>query len=123
MALKGLSTAFTRMFMSNPSVNGSLSTVQEISSGIVKQGSVDIFLEQAGKQESIFTVRYLILYYYYLEIYFNLFPNFKIKVKELSPPRLKLLFENSTQRSNFLFGVFFYGNKTCPVFMTFIWIK
>lgn len=72
MALKGLSTAFTRTFMSNPSVNGSLSTVQEISSGIVKQGFVDILLEQSGKQESIFTVR--ICCYYYL-LYLCLFGN------------------------------------------------
>lgn len=56
MALKGLSTAFTRQFMSNPTANGSLSTVQEISSGIVKQGSVDILLEQDGRQDSIFTL-------------------------------------------------------------------
>lgn len=53
-----MSTAFTRTFMNNPSANGSLSTVQEISSGIVKQGTVDILLEQFGKHQSIFTVRY-----------------------------------------------------------------
>ncbi|XP_075214236.1 microsomal triacylglycerol transfer protein isoform X2 [Lycorma delicatula] len=56
LALKGLSTAFTRSFMNNPSVNGSLSTVQEISSGIVKQGNVDILLEQHGSEKSIFTL-------------------------------------------------------------------
>lgn len=55
-SLKGLSTAFTRSFMKHSSANGSLSTVQEMSGGIVKRGLVDVVIEQNGTSESIFTV-------------------------------------------------------------------
>ncbi|RZF39851.1 hypothetical protein LSTR_LSTR000499 [Laodelphax striatellus] len=56
LAQKGLSTAFTRFFMTGSAANGSLSTVQEISNGIVKRGLVDIVLDQSGRHQSLFTL-------------------------------------------------------------------
>ncbi|XP_039279167.1 microsomal triglyceride transfer protein large subunit-like isoform X2 [Nilaparvata lugens] len=56
LAQKGLSTAFTRFFMTGSAANGSLSTVQEIQNGIVKRGLVDIVLDQSGRHQSIFTL-------------------------------------------------------------------
>lgn len=56
LAQRGLSTAFTRSFMIHPSANGSLSTIQEISAGIVKRGLVDVVFEKDRHIQSIFTV-------------------------------------------------------------------
>ena len=55
-AQRGLSTAFTRSFFSNPRGNGSLITVQEISGGLLKRGLVDVVLDSQGVQQEIFTV-------------------------------------------------------------------
>ncbi|XP_066994605.2 microsomal triacylglycerol transfer protein isoform X2 [Anabrus simplex] len=55
-ALRGLSTAFTRSFLSNPSSNGSLVTVQEISSGLLKRGTVDIVVENSGEEHTLFSL-------------------------------------------------------------------
>ena len=56
LGLKGLSTAFSRTIMKNPSGNGSLTTIQEISNGILKRGIVDIVLEKSGESTSLFSV-------------------------------------------------------------------
>ena len=56
LAQRGLSTAFTRSFFSNPSGNGSLVTIQEISGGLLKRGLVDVVLDTQGTHQEIFTV-------------------------------------------------------------------
>jgi microsomal triglyceride transfer protein large subunit len=56
MGQRGLSTAFTRSFLSSPSGNGSLVTVQEIAGGLLKRGLVDVVLETQGTSQAIFTV-------------------------------------------------------------------
>lgn len=56
LAQKGLSTAFSRSFVNNPSVNGSLVTVQEIHGGILKRGIVDVVLENNGVSQEMFRV-------------------------------------------------------------------
>ena len=53
---RGLSTAFTRSFLSSPSANGSLVSIQEISGGLLKRGIVDVSVESVGESSSIFTV-------------------------------------------------------------------
>lgn len=64
LGLKGLSTAFSRTIMKNPSGNGSMTTIQEISNGILKRGIVDIVLEKSGESISLFSVSFLIIYLY-----------------------------------------------------------
>jgi microsomal triglyceride transfer protein large subunit len=56
MGQRGLSTAFTRSFLSSASGNGSLTAVQEIAGGILKRGLFDIVLETQGTSQGIFTV-------------------------------------------------------------------
>jgi microsomal triglyceride transfer protein large subunit len=56
MGQRGLSTAFTRSFLSSPSGNGSLVTVQEIAGGLLKRGRVDVVLDTQGTLQEIFTV-------------------------------------------------------------------
>ncbi|KAG8264615.1 hypothetical protein J6590_008552 [Homalodisca vitripennis] len=57
LSQKGLSTAFTRSFMDHPSANGTLSTIQEMSGGIVKRGLVDVIIDRQGSsRQSIFTL-------------------------------------------------------------------
>jgi microsomal triglyceride transfer protein large subunit len=56
---RGLSTAFTRSFLSSPSGNGSLVTVQEIAGGLLKRGLVDVVLDTQGTSQEIFTVSYI----------------------------------------------------------------
>lgn len=56
MGQRGLSTAFTRSFLSSPSGNGSLVAIQEIAGGILKRGLVDVVLETQGTSQEIFTV-------------------------------------------------------------------
>ena len=57
MAQGGLSTAFNRDFM----VGGSLSTTQEIVSGLLKKGYVHINMENKNITQSLFTVSSSIL--------------------------------------------------------------
>jgi microsomal triglyceride transfer protein large subunit len=59
MGQRGLSTAFTRSFLSSPSGNGSLVTVQEISGGLLKRGLVDVVMDTQGTSQEIFTVSYV----------------------------------------------------------------
>ncbi|XP_021915479.1 microsomal triglyceride transfer protein large subunit isoform X2 [Zootermopsis nevadensis] len=56
MVQRGLSTAFTRSFLSSPSGNGSLVTVQEIAGGLLKRGRVDVVLDKQGSSQEIFTL-------------------------------------------------------------------
>lgn len=53
---RGLSTALTRNIFRGTSVNGSLVSVQEIKSGIVKRGVVDVVLTKEGISKELFTV-------------------------------------------------------------------
>nr|CAI5840522.1 unnamed protein product [Callosobruchus analis] len=53
---KGLSLALQRRFMANPFSNGSLVTVQEIKSGIVKRGTVDVILDKHGFSKELFSL-------------------------------------------------------------------
>ncbi|XP_033328364.1 microsomal triacylglycerol transfer protein isoform X1 [Megalopta genalis] len=56
LAQRGLSTAFTRHFLTSADSNGSLVTIQEISSGILKRGTVDVVLEVDGHNEALFSL-------------------------------------------------------------------
>jgi microsomal triglyceride transfer protein large subunit len=54
--LKGLSTALTRRFSRSPSFNGSLLSVQEMNSGVLKRGSVDLMIESGDEEFSLFSL-------------------------------------------------------------------
>ncbi|CAK9812892.1 Microsomal triacylglycerol transfer protein [Anthophora plagiata] len=56
LAQKGLSTAFTRSFLKSADSNGSLVTVQEINSGLMKRGTVDIVLQVEEHEEALFSL-------------------------------------------------------------------
>lgn len=56
MALKGLSTAFTRHFLRSTGSNGSLVTVQEVSSGLLKRGIVDVVMQTGEHEEALFSL-------------------------------------------------------------------
>lgn len=53
---RGLSTALERRFLTSSSMNGSLISLQEIKSGIVKRGTVSIELEKDNINMEIFSV-------------------------------------------------------------------
>ncbi|VEN51016.1 unnamed protein product [Callosobruchus maculatus] len=53
---RGLSLALKRRFMANPFSNGSLVTVQEMKSGIVKRGTVDVILDKHGFSKELFSL-------------------------------------------------------------------
>ncbi|XP_017890463.1 microsomal triglyceride transfer protein large subunit-like [Ceratina calcarata] len=53
---KGLSTAFTRNFLKSIDSNGSLVTVQEIQSGLMKRGIVDVVFEVGDHEEALFSL-------------------------------------------------------------------
>lgn len=55
-AQKGLSTAFSRSFLKSPASNGSLLTIQEISSGLLKRGIVDVVMETNQHKSTIFSL-------------------------------------------------------------------
>nr|XP_012221835.1 PREDICTED: microsomal triglyceride transfer protein large subunit isoform X1 [Linepithema humile] len=55
-AQRGLSIAFTRSFLRSPDSNGSLVTVQEVSSGLLKRGIVDVVLETNEHQQAMFSL-------------------------------------------------------------------
>ncbi|KOC60003.1 Microsomal triglyceride transfer protein large subunit [Habropoda laboriosa] len=56
LAQKGLSTAFTRSFLRSADSNGSLVTVQEINSGLMKRGTVDVVLQIEDHEEALFSL-------------------------------------------------------------------
>lgn len=53
---RGLSTAFTRSFLRSPDSNGTLVTVQEVNSGLLKRGIVDVVLETNEHQQAMFSL-------------------------------------------------------------------
>ncbi|XP_076241599.1 microsomal triacylglycerol transfer protein [Calliopsis andreniformis] len=53
---RGLSTAFTRSFLKSADSNGSLVTVQEINSGLLKRGVVDVVLEVDEHEQALFSL-------------------------------------------------------------------
>lgn len=53
---RGLSTVLTRQFFTSTSSNGSFVSVQEIKSGIVKRGAVDIVIETKNTAKQLFSV-------------------------------------------------------------------
>ncbi|XP_011335273.1 microsomal triglyceride transfer protein large subunit isoform X2 [Ooceraea biroi] len=55
-AQRGLSTAFTRNFLRSPNSNGSLVTVQEVNSGLLKRGIVDVVLEANEHRQAMFSL-------------------------------------------------------------------
>ncbi|OAD56739.1 Microsomal triglyceride transfer protein large subunit [Eufriesea mexicana] len=52
----GLSTAFTRSFLRSLNSNGSLVTVQEIYSGLMKRGIVDVVFQVEDHEEALFSL-------------------------------------------------------------------
>ena len=56
LAQKGLSTAFTRNFLKSTGSNGSLVTIQEVNSGLLKKGVVDVVLESEPHSSAIFSL-------------------------------------------------------------------
>ncbi|XP_076765695.1 microsomal triacylglycerol transfer protein isoform X1 [Xylocopa sonorina] len=52
----GLSTAFTRNFLRSSDSNGSLVTVQEIQSGLLKRGVVDVVYQVKEHEEALFSL-------------------------------------------------------------------
>ncbi|KAL0115857.1 hypothetical protein PUN28_011023 [Cardiocondyla obscurior] len=55
-AQRGLSTAFTRNFLRSSDSNGSLVTVQEVNSGLLKRGIVDVMLESNEHRQAMFSL-------------------------------------------------------------------
>lgn len=55
---KGLSTALSRSFLNGSSCNGSLETIQEMNSGIVKSGTVNVVIEKGEISKDIFNVSF-----------------------------------------------------------------
>lgn len=55
---RGLSTALKRHFVKGVSSNGSLVSVQEMKSGIVKRGAVNIVLDKDSSYKELFSVSY-----------------------------------------------------------------
>ncbi|XP_011862749.1 PREDICTED: microsomal triglyceride transfer protein large subunit isoform X2 [Vollenhovia emeryi] len=55
-AQQGLSTAFARDFLRSSDTNGSLVTFQEVNSGILKHGIVDVVLESNEQQQTMFSL-------------------------------------------------------------------
>ncbi|CAG9832555.1 unnamed protein product [Diabrotica balteata] len=53
---RGLSTALSRKFLTHPSVNGSLVTLQEMKSGIAKRGTIDIVLQKGDISDELFSL-------------------------------------------------------------------
>lgn len=55
-AQRGLSTAFTRNFLRSSDSNGSLMTIQEVNSGLLKRGIVDVVLESDEYHQTMFSL-------------------------------------------------------------------
>ena len=56
IGVRGLSTALERKFSAFPSFNGSILSLQEIKSGVLKRGSVDLTMKVQDQKMSIFTL-------------------------------------------------------------------
>ncbi|CAG9812767.1 unnamed protein product [Phaedon cochleariae] len=53
---RGLSTSLSRRFLTSSSINGSLVSVQEIKSGIVKRGLIDVVIEKENIHSELFSL-------------------------------------------------------------------
>ncbi|XP_052865704.1 microsomal triacylglycerol transfer protein [Anopheles cruzii] len=53
---RGLSTALSRTFSTNPSFNASLTSLQEMKGGVLKRGIVDLTLDVTDERTSLFTL-------------------------------------------------------------------
>lgn len=56
LAIRGLSTAFARDFLRSAGSNGSLVTIQEVNSGLLKRGTVDVVLESGEHENALFSL-------------------------------------------------------------------
>jgi microsomal triglyceride transfer protein large subunit len=56
IGVRGLSTALERKFSGYPSFNGSVVSLQELKSGVLKRGSVDLTMEVQDKKMSLLTL-------------------------------------------------------------------
>ncbi|XP_034947067.1 microsomal triglyceride transfer protein large subunit [Chelonus insularis] len=56
LAHRGLSTAFSRPFLKSTASNGSLVTVQEVNSGLLKRGVVDVVIQTGSHEEALFSL-------------------------------------------------------------------
>uniref|UniRef100_A0A182MV87 Vitellogenin domain-containing protein n=1 Tax=Anopheles culicifacies TaxID=139723 RepID=A0A182MV87_9DIPT len=56
LAPRGLSTALSRKFSTAPSFNASLTSLQEMSGGVLKRGIVDLTLDVDNEKTSLFTL-------------------------------------------------------------------
>nr|XP_023016932.1 microsomal triglyceride transfer protein [Leptinotarsa decemlineata] len=56
MSPRGLSIALTRRFLTSESSNGSLVTVQEMKSGIVKRGTIDLVMEKGNMASQLLSL-------------------------------------------------------------------
>ncbi|XP_011301739.1 microsomal triglyceride transfer protein large subunit-like, partial [Fopius arisanus] len=56
LAHRGMSTAFTRPFLTSSASNGSLVTVQEVNSGLLKRGIVDVVMQTGPHEEALFSL-------------------------------------------------------------------
>uniref|UniRef100_A0A8D8QVR0 Microsomal triglyceride transfer protein large subunit n=1 Tax=Cacopsylla melanoneura TaxID=428564 RepID=A0A8D8QVR0_9HEMI len=56
LAQRGLSTALSRSFMTHPDTNGTLLSIQEISGGILKRGTVDVMVESSNETQPLFSL-------------------------------------------------------------------
>ncbi|CAG9865398.1 unnamed protein product [Phyllotreta striolata] len=53
---RGLSVSLARKFLEHPSWNGSLVAVQEMKSGVVKRGKIDVVMEKNGLEDELFSL-------------------------------------------------------------------
>ncbi|CAH1108236.1 unnamed protein product [Psylliodes chrysocephalus] len=53
---RGLSISLTRRFLNHPSSNGSLVTVQEMKSGVIKRGTIDVVIEKEEFSNELFSL-------------------------------------------------------------------
>lgn len=56
LSLKGMSTAISRQFLKHSAVNGSMVSVQEMNSGLVKRGIFDVVLQENERSCEMFSV-------------------------------------------------------------------
>lgn len=56
LALKGLSTAFTRNFLQSAGSNGTLVTIQEVSAGLLKRGIVNVVMDDGDQEYTVFSL-------------------------------------------------------------------
>lgn len=65
---RGLSISLTRRFLNHPSSNGSLVTVQEMKSGVIKRGTIDVVIEKEEFSNELFSVSLFFVCRYHLTL-------------------------------------------------------